>query len=394
MKVVIAMDSFKGSMTSLEAGNAAKRGILQIQPDADVVIKPLADGGEGTVDALIEGMQGSRIEIFVSDPLGRPTKCIYGILPDGTAVMEMAQAAGITKLSEDERNPLVTSTYGVGEMIADAIVKGCRRFVIGIGGSATNDGGMGMLSALGYTFLDRNGQVVKQGAQALSTISEIRTEQVLPELVECEFKIACDVDNPLCGINGATYIYGPQKGLKKDLCQNVDEGMRQYAKVVENYCLDTKSKEIRLNKIERESNGTFYVDYPGAGAAGGLGFAFLTFLQGELVSGVDLILDTIRLDKELEWADVVFTGEGRLDYQTAMGKAPVGVAGRAKRYGCKVLAFAGCIGDGAEACKEKGIDAFYSIAEEGIPLEERMKSENAIRNMERTVSREFSHEIN
>lgn len=364
MKIVIAMDSFKGSMTSLEAGNAAKKGVLQAHPNAEVIVKPLADGGEGTVDALIEGMQGKRIDVEVSDPLGRPTWACYGILPDGTAVMEMAQAAGLTKLEENERNPLVTSTYGVGEMIADAIDRGCRKFIIGIGGSATNDGGTGMLSALGYILLDGNGQAVPAGAQGLSKIAEIRREQVIPQLCNCEFKIACDVDNPLCGENGATYVYGPQKGLKKDMCHDVDAGMQHYAQVV----------------------GPFCQDVPGAGAAGGLGFAFLSFLHGTLVSGVDLILDTVELEQELSDADVVITGEGRIDYQTSMGKAPIGVASYAKQYGCKVLAFAGCIGGGAEACTEKGLDAYYAIASDETSLQERMERETAMRNMQATVA--------
>ncbi len=388
MKVVVALDSFKGSMNSLEAGNAAKRGVLQCHPEAEVVVIPLADGGEGTVDALIEGLQGNRVNIEVSDPIGRATQCIYGILPDGTAIMEMAQAAGLEKLSEKERNPLYTSTYGVGEMIVDAMNRGCRKFVIGIGGSATNDGGMGMLSALGYEFLDDNGQAVKPGAQALSRVKEIRTSGVHAHLRECTFQVACDVDNPLCGINGATYVYGLQKGLPEDLCQSVDDGMKQYAGIVEDWC-KKYAKEHKKNEVLQ--SGKSYMNYPGAGAAGGLGFAFLIFLHGELVSGIDLILDTVGLEQELPQADVVITGEGRIDAQTAMGKAPIGVAKRAKKYGCRVLAFAGCIGDDAQVCKEKGIDEYYSIASEAVPLEERMKKENAICNMQNAVVKMFSN---
>lgn len=371
MKVIIAMDSFKGSMTSLEAGNAAKKGVLRAMPDVDIVVKPLADGGEGTVAALIEGLRGEEIEIVVSDPLGRPTKSYYGFLPDGTAVMEMAQAAGITKLTEEECNPLVTSTYGVGEMIADAIERGCRKFVIGIGGSATNDGGVGMLEALGYEFLDHCGKKVKAGAGNLSRIVEIRCDKVLPQLQECDFYIACDVDNPLCGTTGATFVYGPQKGLPMELCQRVDEGMLHYAQLAE--CFVEKC----------------CLEEPGAGAAGGLGFAFITFLQGKLVSGVDLILDTIYIEKDLKSADIVITGEGRLDGQTARGKAPVGVARRAKKYGCKVLVFAGCIGEGAQQCLREGVDAFYGITDDGFSLEEQMKKENAMSNMENTVEDVF-----
>ncbi len=387
MNVVVALDSFKGSMTSLEAGNAAKRGVLQCYPDAEVRVIPLADGGEGTVDALIEGLQGKRIDIEVSDPLGRATKCVYGMLPDGTAIMEMAQAAGLEKLVEKERNPLVTSTYGVGEMIIDAIGRGCRKFVIGIGGSATNDGGIGMLSALGYEFVDGDGQAVKPGEQALSQVTEIRASGVIPHLRECSFKIACDVDNPLCGLNGATYIYGLQKGLLEDLCQSVDNGMRHYAGIVEKWCnshVNEHDESVTLQSVAS------YIDYPGAGAAGGLGFAFLSLLHGELVSGIELILDIVGLEEELSKADVVITGEGRIDAQTAMGKAPVGVAARAKKYGCRVLAFAGCIGDGAHACKEKGIDEYYAIAPEDMPMKECMKNEIAICNMQDAVAEVFS----
>lgn len=372
MKVVIAIDSFKGSMSSLEAGNAARRGILHIVPDAEVLVRPLADGGEGTLDALVEGMQGEKRCILVQNPLGYPTSCAYGILPDGTAIVEMAQAAGITKLNWEERNPLFTSTYGVGEVIADAIKRGCRRFVIGIGGSATNDGGMGMMSALGYEFLDQNRRPVQPGAEGLAELDTIRTHNIIPELRECEFRIACDVDNPLCGNNGATYVYGGQKGLHEELFQSIDEGMAHYAMVVEQYT-DSKGSS----------------KYPGAGAAGGLGFAFLAFLHGQLVSGVDLILDTICIEDDIKQADFVITGEGKLDAQTLRGKAPVGVAKRARKYDCKVFAFAGDLGDGAEECCREGIDRYFAIADESVPFEERIKRENAIRNMEIKVEEVF-----
>lgn len=381
MKVVVAMDSFKGSMTSLEAGNAAKRGILRSIPDAEVVVLPLADGGEGTVDALIEGMNGHRIDIEVSDPLGRRTPCTYGILPDGTAVMEMAQAAGLTKLIEQERNPLTASTYGVGEMILDAIRRGCRNFIIGIGGSATNDGGMGMLSALGYEFLDKDGKKVRAGAQGLSEIVTIVNEHVLPEIKECKFQIACDVDNPLCGKQGATYIYAVQKGLPRELCQQVDDYMQHYSNVVEDFLQENYD-------IADNSNTCRFSEYPGVGAAGGLGFAFVAFLHANLTAGVDLVLKTIGIEEELENAQVVLTGEGKLDCQTARGKAPIGVAKCAKAYGCKVLAFAGCIETDADVCLQEGIDLFFSISE-GMTLELSMNKENAIRNMENVVAREI-----
>ena len=271
MKVVVAMDSLKGSLTSLEAGNAVKEGILRAMPETEVVVKPLADGGEGTLDALIEGEKGTRVTLSVTGPMGGQTECDYGILEDGkTAVMEMAQAAGIMLVAENQRNPMQASTYGVGEMICDAVHRGCRYIIMGIGGSATNDGGIGMLSALGFQFLDSEGRPVSGGASGLSRIVSVGADEVLPELAECEFQIACDVRNPLCGENGATFVYGLQKGLPQELCGEVDEGMRHYAEVAEAFCGKT-CKEI-----------------PGAGAAGGLGFAFLAFLNGTLIPGVEL----------------------------------------------------------------------------------------------------------
>lgn len=392
MKVVIGIDSFKGSMTSMEAGIAAKKGVLRSVPDAEVVVLPLADGGEGTVDALIEGMNGKRVDIEVLDPLGRHTLCTYGILSDGTAVMEMAQAAGLMKLLEQERNPLVTSSYGVGEMIVDAIERGCREFVIGIGGSATNDGGVGMLSALGYEFLNQNGVPVKAGAQGLAQIAMITDKNVLPQLAECRFQIACDVDNPLCGKNGATYVYGIQKGLADNLCQSVDEDMLHYSQVVECYVTSLqKNHKLEINISDNSQKKVQpYSEHPGAGAAGGLGFAFLAFLNGTLKSGVDLILDSIGIDKELADADIVLTGEGKIDEQSVRGKAPIGIAKRAKEHGCKVLAFAGCLGTNATKCDIKELDEIHVISDESIPLEQRMNRENAMNNMECKVSQVFA----
>ena len=372
MKVVIAIDSFKGSMTSLEAGKAAKSGVLCAIPDAEVVVKPLADGGEGTTDALIQGMRGKRISIKVTGPMGEPVTAEYGILEDGvTAVMEMAQAAGITKVPEGMRNPLQATTFGVGEMIKDAVLRGCRAFLIGIGGSATNDAGLGMLKALGFCFLDKNGIEVGEGAAELERICTIQTNQVMAELSECSFKIACDVTNPLCGKQGATYIYGPQKGLGEEMLASVDKGMKHFAEVT-----------------EKHFGGNFQ-NVPGAGAAGGLGFAFLSFLKGNLMPGVDLILDVIHLEEELSDADFAITGEGKIDGQTAMGKAPVGVAKLAKKYGCTVLAFAGSVDEGAGLCHEAGIDAIFPIVRGVVSLEEAMRCETARANMANAVEQVF-----
>ena len=322
MKVVVAIDSFKGSLTSIEAGMAAKEGILIAHPDANVVVKPLADGGEGTTDALIAGLGGERIDLTVTGPLGTPVNAHYGYLAEkNTAILEMAAAAGIILVRESEKNPLTATTYGVGEMIADAMERGIRNFIIGIGGSATNDGGIGMLKALGYQFSDENGQDVGEGGQALERVSSIIIEKANPILKECNFHIACDVTNPLCGKNGATYIYGPQKGVTLEIAEELDQAMNHYASIT--------SKFLHND----------YASAEGAGAAGGLGFAFLSYLNATLTPGIDLILNAVELEKELEDTDITVTGEGRLDHQTAMGKAPVGVARLAKKYGSKVVAF-------------------------------------------------------
>ena len=248
-------------------------------------------------------------------PLETPVNAAYGVIRESnTAIMEMAAAAGIILVGKDKR-PLDATTYGVGEMIRDAITRGCREFIIGIGGSATNDGGIGMLTALGYEFLDAEGKPAGIGAGALYKVAKICDDKVMPELKDCHFRIACDVTNPLCGENGSTYIYGPQKGVTVELRDELDHAMGAYAQVVKAY------------------NGTDYAKTPGAGAAGGLGFAFLSFLSGELLPGIELVLNAVEMDKAMEGADLVFTGEGRLDYQTAMGKAPVGIAKMAKKHG-------------------------------------------------------------
>jgi len=372
MKVVVAIDSLKGSLTSMEAGYAIKQGVLAANPDAEVIVKPLADGGEGTTDSLIEGLGGERIDVTVTGPLGRPVDAYYGYLEESnTAILEMASAAGIILVSDAEKDPMAATTYGVGEIIKDAVEKGCRKFIIGIGGSATNDGGLGMLKALGYEFLDENGKDVGEGAQALSKVASIKTENVYSKLSECHFQIACDVNNPLCGTNGATYIYGPQKGVTEDMKEPLDQAMANYAKVTS------------------DTLGNDYKESAGAGAAGGMGFAFLSYLGAELTPGIELILNAVGLENELKDADIVVTGEGRLDHQTAMGKAPVGVAKLAKKYDATVVAFAGSVTKDANACNEAGIDAFFPIVRGVTTLEEAMKSENAKANMAATVEQVF-----
>ena len=331
-------------------------------PKTYIVIKPLADGGEGTTDALIEGMHGEKVKITVTGPYGEKIDSYYGYLPEKkTAVIEMAAAAGITL--SDKREPMQATTYGVGEMISDAIDRGCRNIIMGIGGSATTDGGIGMMKALGIQFLDENGNDVGEGAQALFRVRKIQTEGVHPFLSKVRFQIACDVTNPLCGSQGAVYVFGPQKGVTEEIKAMLDEAMNRYAAVVES------TLGIRCR------------DIPGAGAAGGLGFACLAFLNAVLTPGIDLVLNAVDLESELLDADIVVTGEGRLDEQTAMGKAPVGVAKRAKKYGAKVIAFAGSVTEGAGACNKEGIDAFFPIVRGVTTLDEAMSKETAMANM-------------
>ena len=372
MKVVIAIDSLKGSLSSMEAGMAIKDGILAAKPDAEVIVKPLADGGEGTTDALIEGMNGERIELTVTGPMHTPVDAYYGYLKDtNTAVMEMASAAGITLVPDSEKNPLLATSYGVGEMINDAIQRGCRNFIIGIGGSVTNDGGIGMLKALGVRFLDENGEDAGEGGQALAKVARIDVSGMNPLLKECHIQVACDVNNPLCGENGSTYVYGPQKGVTEDMKKTLDEAMAHFARVTS-------------ETLEND-----YMNTPGAGAAGGLGYAFLAYTGAALTPGIELILDAVGLEEELSGADVVVTGEGRLDFQTAMGKAPVGVARLAKKYNAKVIAFAGSVTKEATACNKEGIDAFFPILRGVCTLAEAMDPVAARNNMTATVEQVF-----
>ena len=408
MKILIAIDSFKGSLSSKEAGEAIKSGILRIIPNAEVLISPLADGGEGTVETLVEALGGSLETVRVKGPLFQEVEAHYGILSESEkfqaeiksdthretlpedpskahseapsetdsqyspedgklAVMEMSQASGITLLSPEKRNPLKTSSYGVGQMILDAYYKGCRRFLIGIGGSATNDGGIGMLTALGFRFTKENGEEISPIGEGLKDLVKIENSSVPEGLLQCSFQIACDVENPLYGENGASLIYGFQKGGNKELLSQMDLWMKHYSELVKEY------------------NPAANSEAPGSGAAGGLGFAFRSFLQGELKSGVSLILEETKLSEKMQGADLVITGEGRLDEQSAMGKAPIGVAKLAKEQGIPVIAFAGAVTEGAKACNQAGIDAYFPILREITTLEDAMNKENARRNLEDTV---------
>ena len=372
MNVVIAIDSFKGCLTSMQAGNAAAEGIKRVYPDADIAVSPLADGGEGTVDALVEGMGGEFHSVEVTDPCGKPVTAKYGIIGESnTAVMEMSAAAGITLVPRDELDPMKTTTYGVGEMIRDAAGHGCREFIVGIGGSATNDGGAGMLQALGFGLLNSRGEQIPRGAAGLAELVCITDDDVLPELWHCSFKIACDVANPLCGANGCSAVFAPQKGAKPADIPVMDEWLAKFAKL-------TKLTHPAANP-----------NHPGAGAAGGLGFAFLSYTDAELQSGVELILHETRLEEYVRTADIVITGEGRLDAQTAMGKAPVGVAKLAKKYGKPVIAFAGSVTKDAATLNECGIDAYFPILRTVCSLEEAMNTEIAAENLSGTAEQVF-----
>ncbi len=368
MRFLIAIDSFKGSLTSMQAGAAVQEAIRMLDKDAQIDLRPLADGGEGTVAAISAGLGGELIHISVTGPLQDKVTAQYCILPDkNTAVLEMAAAAGLALVPAHLRNPLETTTYGVGELIKDAINRGCRHFLIGIGGSATNDGGTGMLRALGFDFLDRNGAPIPLGAKGLAALAAIRTDHVLPQLQECTFRIACDVTNPLCGSNGCSAVFGPQKGATPQMITDMDRWLSHYAE-------RSASVSAKADK-----------NHPGAGAAGGLGFAFLSFTNAKLESGVQIILEETNMERYIQNADVVITGEGRLDGQTVMGKAPIGIAKLAKKHSKKVIAFAGCVTEDAAICNEHGIDAYFPILPGIVSLEEALDPENAYRNLKNTA---------
>ncbi len=370
MNIAIAIDSFKGSLSSPEAGNATADGIRKVFPNAVCHISPLADGGEGTAEALAAALGGTLRTVRAHDALMRETDCTY-FVAGNTAIIEMAAAAGLPQLAKEERNPLNTTTYGVGEIIADAVSLGCRDLIIGIGGSATNDGGTGMLSALGFGFLDKDGKKIPLGARGLANLSGIEDSDIINGLRECRVRVACDVKNPLCGELGCSAVFGPQKGADEEMIRNMDGWLCRFAEL-------TKEKYPQANK-----------DYPGCGAAGGMGFALREFLGGELISGITLVLDAVGLEEHIKQADIVVTGEGRLDSQSAMGKAPTGVAALAKKHGKPCIAFAGAVTRDASACNSAGIDAFFPIRRSICTLEEAMDTKNARRDLTDTAEQVF-----
>lgn len=345
LNILIAPDSFKDSLSAMEVANCIEQGILQVDPSASIQKIPLADGGEGFTEALMQNQGGRRIELEVLDPLLRPISAAYGILNNGTAVIEMAAASGIELLSHDERNPLTTSTFGTGMLIKDAIKKGCRKIIIGIGGSATNDGGLGMARALGYQFLDINGNEIAEGGGAINQLYKINEEHVLTEIKATEILVACDVRNPLTGADGASAIYGPQKGASVEMINLLDSNLEHLATIINN--------QMNMNVLQ----------IPGGGAAGGLGAGLVAFANGHLQSGFDIVSKQTGLEEAIAKCDLVITGEGRIDGQTAQGKTPWGVAQIAKKYNKPVIGIAGSLGEGFSDLYEQGFQSLFSIAQ-------------------------------
>ncbi len=355
MKVVVAIDSFKGSLNTLDLGSAVEKGIKKIYQDCEVVKIPIADGGEGTMEALVNGGGGKIVEVEVRDPLMRPILAHYGIIEkEGkTAIIEMAVASGLPLLSSEERNPVKTTSYGTGELIRDAIGKGCRNFIVGLGGSATNDAGLGMLQSLGYRFLDKDKKELHGCGGSLDKVKFIDTKGVLKELEECKFLVACDVDNSLYGKSGAANVFGRQKGATEEMILSLDKGVKNFAELVKTLM----KKDIDVN---------------GAGAAGGLGGAFIGFLNSTLELGIDIVLKEVDLLSHIKDADFVITGEGKIDFQSIMGKAPTGVSKLCKVNGIPVIALAGSVGDDAVATHDYGVDCIFSIMNSPMSLEEAM----------------------
>ncbi|PSA98006.1 glycerate kinase [Bacillus halotolerans] len=362
MKIIIAPDSFKESLSALEAAHAIERGFKTVFPDAEYRKLPMADGGEGTVQSLIDATGGIIKEQIVTGPLGEPVKAFFGIMGDGkSAVIEMAAASGLHLVPAETRNPLVTSTKGTGELIAAALDAGAERLIIGIGGSATNDGGAGMIQALGGRLLDESGDEIGPGGGALSQLSSIDVEGLDPRLRNVKIEVACDVDNPLTGPRGASAVFGPQKGATPDMVRILDQNLSHFADVAE----------------------TSFRETEGAGAAGGLGWSLLTFLRADLKRGIDIVLDAVQFESEVQDADLVITGEGRIDSQTVYGKTPIGVAKAAKAYDVPVIGLAGSVSRDSDAVYAHGMDALFSIVPGAVPLSDAL--EHAAENMERTA---------
>ena len=356
MKVVIASDSYKESLKAIEVCGAIERGFRAIFPNAKYVKIPIGDGGEGTVESLVDATGGRIISISVTGPLRESVQAFYGVSKDKkTAFIEMAAASGLQHLPVEKRNPLITTTKGTGELILHALNQGAEYIILGLGGSATNDGGAGMLAALGVRFINDKGEVIDPSGGTLHSIVAIDFSQMDPRLKGVKIEAACDVDNPLVGMQGASFVFGRQKGANVEMMKELDENLKHYANILKRYVSSDVS------------------EIPGAGAAGGMGAAVISVLKGDLRRGIEIVLDYTNFDKHIEDADLIITGEGRIDEQTAYGKAPVGVAGRAKRFSVPVIAIGGSVSSDYSAVYEKGIDAVFSITTRPMTLEEAYK---------------------
>ena len=357
MKIVIAPQAFKGSLSALNVANAVQKGVRRIFPDAQILTCPVADGGDGTLETLVESSGGKIMETNVADPTGKPIVAQWGAMGDGnTAVIEMARTSGLALLTLEERDPLNATTYGLGEIIVSALNKGFRKFIVGIGGSATNDAGAGMAQALGIRLMDREGRNLVFGGAALQNLSVIDTSSIDQRVLESNFQIACDVNNPLTGPEGASAVYGPQKGATEENVRQLDSALGVFAEVT------------------KRDLGKDISNLEGAGAAGGLGAGMIAFVEGHLRAGVDIVLDTVNLAEKLESADLVITGEGSIDFQTVYNKAPIGVARMAKARGIPTIGISGMLGKNYQIVHNHGIDAALSIANGPISLEESLQN--------------------
>lgn len=352
MKVLIAPDSFKGSNSSIAVAARIETGIKKVFPDAEIVKIPIADGGEGTVEALVHGAGGKYFTATVTGPMGEPVDAAYGILDNGIAVIEMAACSGLPLVAEEKRNPLMATSYGVGELIRAALDQGCKKIVVGLGGSATNDGGAGMAQALGVSFRDSGGNELEQGGGALARLAVIHTAGLDPRIANTEITIASDVSSPLCGPKGASSVFGPQKGANAEMVRQLDRAL------------------VNLASVVKEQLGVNLAKTPGTGAAGGLGYGLIAFCGAHMKAGIETVMDSVEIDKHLIGCDFVITGEGKIDSQAVLGKVPVGVAQRAKKYNLPVLAIVGDIGDGAEAVYAYGVDSIMSTVNRAMPLSE------------------------
>lgn len=365
-KVVIAPDSFKESLSALEVAEAIERGFRQVYPQVQYVKLPMADGGEGTVDSMVAATDGEIVRVEVTGPLGQPVQAFYGLLGDEeTAVIEMAAASGLHLAPKAQRDPRITISYGTGELILAALERGVKAIILGIGGSATNDGGAGMMQALGAKLLDDQQNLLLPGGAALAQLAHIDLSAMDPRLQQVSVTAACDVDNPLCGAHGASAVFGPQKGATPEMVAQLDAALRHYGTLLE------------------QATGREVINMPGAGAAGGMGAALLGMLNARLRPGIEIVIETLGLDEALRDADLVITGEGRLDSQSIHGKTPIGVARVAKRYGLPVIGIAGSLSKDYQVVHQHGIDAAFSVLDRVVSLEDALAE--AANNLEVTA---------